>query len=163
MATRFVPLMSLRECAVRRIPFQFGSCMRNLEKEAASVSVIGACSGHFLKKRGSLDEDTGAKGRVFCCVVRSCFPKPYLRDSAPRATSAEGSKAKVDRREFLALSAAAVMGRRLPTLQALVRAEIVPQVNPAFVPNVELELTARPARHQIAQGRNRTVSCPSCP
>ena len=71
------------------------------------------------------------------------------------ATSAEGSKANVDRREFLesiALSAAAVIGRRLPTLQALVRAEIAPQANPAFVPNVELELTARPARHQILSG-----------
>lgn len=62
----------------------------------------------------------------------------------------------MDRREFLesiALSAAVVSGRGLiAPLQALVRAESAPQSNPAFVPNVELELTAQPARHEVLSG-----------
>ena len=37
-------------------------------------------------------------------------------------------------------------------LEALVRAEFAPQANSAFVPDVELELTAQPGHHQILSG-----------
>jgi len=59
----------------------------------------------------------------------------------------------VDRREFLesiALSAMALSGRRLiAPLESLT----APQSKPAFTPNVELELAARPAQHAIFPGK----------
>jgi FtsP/CotA-like multicopper oxidase with cupredoxin domain len=62
----------------------------------------------------------------------------------------------VDRREFMesiVLSAAAISARRLiAPLQTLVRAEPALQSNPALVPDVELELTAQPAHHEIFPG-----------
>jgi FtsP/CotA-like multicopper oxidase with cupredoxin domain len=60
------------------------------------------------------------------------------------------------RREFLesiAISAAAISGRRLMRpLQALASSGTAPQNTPAFAPNVEIQLTAQPAQHEIVSG-----------
>jgi blue copper oxidase len=61
----------------------------------------------------------------------------------------------VDRREFLksvTLSAAAVSARPIASLQQLVPAESAQQASSGFVPDVELEMTARPAHHEILSG-----------
>jgi FtsP/CotA-like multicopper oxidase with cupredoxin domain len=62
----------------------------------------------------------------------------------------------VHRREFLesiALSAATITARRLlAPLEALASVESALSSTPAFVPDVELELTAQPGHHQILSG-----------
>lgn len=59
------------------------------------------------------------------------------------------------RREFLesiAISAAAITGHRLTAPWQALGSGRLPQNSPAFAPNVEIELTAQPAQHEILSG-----------